>query len=121
MKKIIFSALILVIAASARAQKVDITVQSSDGHGGKVTGSHGVKLTSFSCRTIDAGHAQELTELAHSFRKENFEELFAVRQGKGRLQLLSRDGKDGQTEVVCLLVGKEGNGVYLTVAGDRQH
>jgi hypothetical protein len=75
------------------------------------------KITSLRCLSIDAAHAQEWADLSRTLKKDNFEEWFSVRKGKGRLQLLSRDGKEGPEEVVCLIVGEEGNGLFFHLRG----
>ncbi len=86
----------------------DVTVQSSDGHGGKVTSSKGVKITSFSCRTIDAGHTQELTELAHSLRKENFEDGFLSGRERDGFNCCPATGKMVRQKWYVSLLEKKG-------------
>lgn len=71
------------------------------------------KLTSLNCNMIDAAHGDELVRLSREIKKENFEEMCSVRKGKGRFQLLSKDEKDGSKEIVCVVVGDEGNGIFL--------
>lgn len=70
-------------------------------------------LSSLNCQTIDPAHGKELVRLAREMKKENFEELCSVRKGKGRFQLLSKDEKNGSKEIVCVVVGDEGNGLFL--------
>ena len=79
----------------------------------KVDSRH--RLASLNCQTIDAGHGEELNKLSRDIRKEHFEELCSVRKGKGQLQLLSKDEKDGSKQFVCVIVGDKGNGVFLRV------
>jgi|GEM_PF-4778837 hypothetical protein len=71
------------------------------------------RLASLNCQTIDAAHGEELAKLSRAVKKENFDELCSVRKGKGRFQLLSKDEKDGSKEIVCVVVGDEGNGIFL--------
>jgi hypothetical protein len=71
------------------------------------------RLTSLNCQTIDAAHGEELVRLAREIQKENFEEMCSVRKGKGRFQLLTKDGKNGAKEIVAVVVGDEGNGLFL--------
>ncbi|WP_431210513.1 hypothetical protein ACQ86N_31605 [Puia sp. P3] len=71
------------------------------------------RLTSLNCNMIDAGHGEELAKLSLEVKKANFDELCSVRKGKGRFQLLSKDGKGGSKEIVCVVVGDEGNGIFL--------
>ena len=75
------------------------------------------KVSSFHCLSIDAAQTQEWSDLSRSLSKDNFEEWISLRHGKGRFQLLSRDGKDDLGEVVCLIVGREGNGLFLHLCG----
>ncbi|MBS1663491.1 MAG: hypothetical protein JST68_20785 [Bacteroidetes bacterium] len=103
MKRVLFFLLIVLVSLSGRAQ-------------GKKEG-WGNKITSFSCRTIDAAHSQEWNDLSRSLRKDGFEEWFGVRKGKERLQVLSREGREGITELACMIVGKEGDGLYMSLGG----
>jgi hypothetical protein len=75
------------------------------------------KIRAFHCLSIDASHEQEWADLSRALKTDNFEEWFSVRNGKGRLQLSSRDGKNVNTEVVCLLVDKEGKGLFVHLTG----
>ena len=98
MRTIIFSLLVFAtLSVSAQEIKID---------------SHH-KVSSLNCQTIDAAHGEELVRLSRAIKKENFEEMCSVRKGKGRFQLLSKDEKDGSKEFVCMIVGDEGNGIYL--------
>ncbi|MBS1604452.1 MAG: hypothetical protein JST42_17435 [Bacteroidetes bacterium] len=98
MKSIIF--LLPVFAAlSVSAQEI------------KVDSHH--RVSSLNCQTIDAAHGEELVRLSRAVKKEDFEEMCSVRKGKGRFELLSKDKKDGSKEFVCMIVGDEGNGIYL--------
>src|SRR5262245_24615691 len=90
---------------------VVFTALTACGQEVKIDSRH--KLASLNCQTIDAAHGEELAWLSREVRKENFDELCAVRKGKGRFQLLSKDEKDGSKEFVCVLVGDEGNGIFL--------
>jgi len=71
------------------------------------------KLNSLNCQTIDAAHGEDLVRLSREIKKENFEEMCSVRKGKGRFQLLTKDEKNGSKEIVCVIVGDEGNGLFL--------
>ena len=64
-----------------------------------------------------SGLQQELTELSQSLQKDQFEELLTIRKGQDRVQLLSKDRKDGQKEVVFLAAGKEGGGLFIHFRG----
>jgi hypothetical protein len=71
------------------------------------------KLNTLNCQTIDSAHGEELVRISREIKKENYEEMCSVRKGKGRFQLLTKDGKNGSKEIVCVVVGDEGNGLFL--------
>ncbi|HWK07505.1 MAG TPA: DUF4252 domain-containing protein [Puia sp.] len=60
---------------------------------------------------------QEWRELSQSLQKDQFEELLTIRQGKDRVQLLSKERGDGQKEVVFLAGGKDGGGLFIHFRG----
>jgi hypothetical protein len=145
MKSITFPLLILLVSFSACAQtsnldrfyqkyqsaakdQDNISVSapfllniSFSGHSGSSKSRSGddwfQKIRAFHCLSIDASHEQEWADLSRALKTDNFEEWFSVRNGKGRLQLSSRDGKNDNTEVVCLLVDKEGKGLFVHLTG----
>jgi hypothetical protein len=75
------------------------------------------KLSFLHCLSIDAAQTQEWSDLTRSISKDNFEEWFSVRHGKGRFQMLTCDGKEGIEDVVCIIVGKEGKGLFFHMRG----
>ena len=75
------------------------------------------KVSFLHCLSIDAAQTQEWSDLDRSISKDNFEEWFSVRHGKGRFQMLTCDGKGGVEDVVCIIVGKEGNGLFFHMRG----
>ena len=75
------------------------------------------KVSFLHCLSIDAAQEQEWSDLNRSISKDNFEEWFSVRHGKGRFQMLTSDGKEGVEDVVCIIVGKEGNGLFFHMRG----
>ncbi len=75
------------------------------------------KVSFIHCLSIDSTQTREWSDLSRSLSKDDFEEWVSVRHGKGRFQLLSRDGKDGLEDVVCLIVGKGGNGLFFHLRG----
>src|ERR1700754_1341214 len=75
------------------------------------------KVSFLHCLSIDAAQEQEWSDLNRSISKDNFEEWFSVRHGKGRFQMLTSDGKGGAEDVVCIIVGKEGNGLFFHMRG----
>ena len=80
------------------------------------------KITMLRCLTIDATNTpsadREWDELAQSLRDDHFEEWFSIRKGKGHIRLLSKDGKDGQQDVVCVVVGDKGDGLFFHLRGN---
>jgi hypothetical protein len=60
---------------------------------------------------------QEWNELSQSLQKDQFEELLTIRKGKDRVQLLSKDRRDGQKEVVFLAGDKDGGGLFIHFRG----
>ena len=75
------------------------------------------KVSFLHCLSIDAAQEQEWADLNRSISKDNFEEWFSVRHGKGRFQMLTSDGKGGVEDVVCIIVGKEGKGLFFHMRG----
>jgi hypothetical protein len=79
------------------------------------------RITMVRFMTIDAAKtpsaSQEWGELTHSLQADHFEEWMSVRKGKGDFRLLSKDRPDGQEEVVCVIVDKDGNGLFFHLRG----
>jgi len=139
MRTITFPLLMLLVSFTACAQtshvdqfyqKYQDAKKDSDGIGGggwqfnftssgsSKSGDDWVSKVSFlHCLSIDAGQTQEWSDLERSINKDNFEEWFSVRHGKGRFQMLTCDGKGGVEDVVCIVVGKEGNGLFFHMRG----
>jgi hypothetical protein len=61
--------------------------------------------------------AGEWSDLSQSIQSEDLEELFSVRKGSDRVQLLSKDRKDGQKEIVFVAGGKTGGGIFIQFSG----
>ena len=79
------------------------------------------KITMVRFMTIDAAKtpaaSQEWGELTRSLQADHFEEWMSVHKGKGDFRLMSKDRKDGQEEVVCVIVDKDGNGLFFHLRG----
>jgi hypothetical protein len=79
------------------------------------------KITHIRFLSIDGAKtpatSQEWSELTRSLKDDEFEEWFSVREGKGTVRVLSRDGKDGQEEVVCVIGDKDGSGLVFQLKG----
>ena len=138
MKPITFPLLMVLVSFAACAQtshmdqfyqKYQESKKDKDGINGgwqfNFTGSGSSKSTDdwFSkvsfvhCLSIDAAQTQEWADLNRSISRDNFEEWFSVRHGKGRFQMLTSDGKGGIEDVVCIIVGEEGNGLFFHLRG----
>jgi len=70
------------------------------------------KITQLNIQILDGQHAN----LARGLRDEKFEDLFTVRKGADRVQLMSKEAKDGLREIAFLAEGKEG-GLYIRCTG----
>ena len=79
------------------------------------------RVTSIHCLIIDGKKSpnarREFSDLEQSMRSDHFEEWFSIRKGDGRVQLLSRDGKESMEEVVCLIVGDDDSGLFFHLRG----
>lgn len=75
------------------------------------------KVSFIHCLSIDSAQTREWSDLSRSLSKDDFEEWVSVRHGKGRFELLSRDGRGGLEDVVCLIVGAAGNGLFFHLRG----
>jgi hypothetical protein len=79
------------------------------------------KITLLRFLTIDGSKTptagREWNELDQSLHADRFEEWISIRKGKGHVRLLSKDRKDGQEDIVCLIVDKEGNGIFFHLRG----
>lgn len=79
------------------------------------------KVTQIRFLSIDAAKtpaaSQEWSELTRSLKDDEFEEWFSVRQGKGTVRVMSKERKDGQEEVVCVVVDKDGSGLVFQLRG----
>lgn len=72
-------------------------------------------LTIDSLETPKAG--QEWADLTQSLKDDHFEEWMSVKKGKSNFRLMTKDRKDGQEDVVCVVVGEHGGGVFFHVRG----
>lgn len=93
---------------------------SFSGSGGDNSGSWFHKVSKVKLLLIDgkkASAADEWSDLSQSIQSENLEELFSVRKGKDKVQLLVKDVKDGQKELVFVAGGKTGGGIFIEFKG----
>src|ERR1700759_1822198 len=118
MKPIVIPALLLIVSFTACAQSSSLetflqkypAVQKQDKGGLNISfsGNFGnddekssddwfQKIKQFHCLTIAAEQTQEWADLNSSLRKDNFESWFSARKGKGRFEVLSKDGRHGLT------------------------
>jgi hypothetical protein len=79
------------------------------------------KISSIRCLIIDAKNSttsgREWADLASSLQADRFEEWISIRKGKSRFQLLSRDGRDNQKDIACLIIGDDGGGLFFHLRG----
>jgi len=61
--------------------------------------------------------AREWSDLFGSLVDDHFEELFSIRKGKDRVQLMSADRKGDLKELVFLAAGEDGGGLFLHFKG----
>src|SRR5580658_7443187 len=130
MKKIIIPLLTLLVAVACHAQEshLDQFYQKFDAAGAETTkgsinlallmnlgasdSSDGWMKKVTMCRflTIDSAKtpkaAQEWADLTQSLKDDHFEEWMSVRKGKSNFRIMARDRKDGQEDVVCVVVGE---------------
>src|ERR1700743_1342229 len=86
---------------------------TGDGWMHKVTAVHGLVLDG----KKSAGAGREWNDLSDALKADHFEEWVSIRKGKGKAQLLSRDGKNDLTEVVALIVGDDNSGLFFHLRG----
>ena len=103
MKRLLLSAVcaIMVYAGSAQSATCSFSVDRWKS-----------KITQLNIQILDGKSAT----LSRELRDEKFEDLFTVRKGTDRVQLMTRDGKDGLREVVFLAESKDG-GLYIRCTG----
>jgi hypothetical protein len=75
------------------------------------------KVSFIRCLHIQADQAQEWSDLNRSISRDKFDELFSVNKGKHLFKMLTRDGQEGVEDVVCLLSGEDGKGVFFHLRG----
>ncbi|HEY4107911.1 DUF4252 domain-containing protein [Puia sp.] len=124
------TALLLSFAACAQSSQLEKVYQQYNSGDNSIGIDPGLLLNvSFSSKKISALHCllidgkkspnagREFRDLEHAARADHFEEWFSIRKGKGRVQLLSREGKDDLEEVVCLIVGDDDGGLFIHLRG----
>jgi hypothetical protein len=141
MKKIIAPVLVMLVAVACHAQEshLDQFYQKFDASGPEtMKGSINLallmnfgasdssdswmkKVTTCRFMAIDPDKTpkaeQEWADLRQSLKDDHFEEWLSVRKGKGNFQLLSKDRKDGQEDIVCVVTGDRGEGVFFHLRG----
>jgi hypothetical protein len=61
--------------------------------------------------------SQEWADLTQSLKDDHFEEWMSVKKGKSNFRIMTKDRKDGQEDVVCVVRGDHGGGVFFHVRG----
>lgn len=122
--------LLLTITACAQPSHVDQVCRQYGTGDGQLSIDPGILLNvSFSSKKISTLHcllidgkktpnaAREFRDLERAVLDDHFEEWFSIRKGKGRVQVLSREGKGDLTEIACLLVGDDDGGIFFHLRG----
>src|SRR6185312_1768981 len=141
MKKLCMPLLLLLTAASCQAQvsHLDAFYRKFDAAGGEsAKGTINLSLllnlaaTDSSdnwlgkvtlCRfmTLDPEKSpkagEEWSELQQSLKEDHFEELMSARHGKDNFRMLSCDRSDGQEDLVCMAMSRQGGGVVFHIRG----
>ncbi|GGA98898.1 DUF4252 domain-containing protein [Puia dinghuensis] len=132
MKSLLLPALCLLLtfAACAQPTHLDKFFQHYNSNGQQLPVDPGLllniscsgnKINTLHCLIIDGKKnpdaAREFRDLEQSLRADHFEEWFSIRKGKGRIQLLSLDGKDNVEDMVCLIVGDDDSGLFFHLRG----
>jgi hypothetical protein len=77
------------------------------------------KVTQLQVMIMDgkkAADAQQWNKLSHELQDQRFEDLFSIRKGSSRLQLMSKDGRQGLKEIAFLAGDKDG-GLFIRFSG----
>ena len=130
MKTLTLSLLTILIAAAGCAQPTHLDRFYQHYSGQQLPVDPGLLLNiSFSANKISALHCliidgkkspdagREFHDLEQSLRADHFEEWFSIRKGKGRVELLSLDGRDNVEDLVCLIVGDDDSGLFFHLRG----
>jgi hypothetical protein len=86
---------------------------------GKSDGDWIQKITRLKVLVLDGkkpADAEQWNKLSYDVRDQRFEDLFSIRKGGDKLQLLSKEGKEGLKEIVLLAGDKQG-GLYIRFSG----
>lgn len=132
MKALLFplTALLLTVTACAQTSHVDKVCQQYSNNDGQISIDPGIilnvsfssnKISTLHCLLIDGkktpNAAREFRDLERAVLDDHFEEWFSIRKGKGRVQLLTREGKGDLEEIACLLVGDDDGGIFFHLRG----
>ena len=77
------------------------------------------KVTQLQVMVMDgkkAADAQQWNKLSHDLRDQRFEDLFSIRKGSDRLQLMSKEGRQGLKEI-AFLAGDRDGGLFIRFSG----
>jgi hypothetical protein len=124
MKKLIFPAVfsLMVLACSGQNStsiSFDPSFMLTASFHGKDDGTWIQKVTRLNVMVLDGkktADAQRWSSLPHELRDDKFEDLLSFHKGGQRLQLMSRDGKEGLKEI-AFLAGDGLGGLYIQFAG----
>ena len=77
------------------------------------------KVTQLQVMVMDgkkAAEANQWNKLSQDLRDQRFEDLFSIRKGGDRLQLLSKEGRQGLKEI-AFLAGDRDGGLFIRFSG----
>ena len=124
MKKLFLPIVFCLLALAGSAQtsasfSVDPSFMLSANFKGSSDGDWIHKVSQLQVMVMDgkkAADAQQWNKLSHDLQDQRFEDLLSIRKGSSRLQLLSRDGREGLKEI-AFLAGDRDGGLFIRFSG----
>ncbi|MDO6430500.1 DUF4252 domain-containing protein [Flavitalea sp. BT771] len=124
MKKLFLPIVICLLALTGGAQtsasfSIDPSFMLTANFKGSSEGDWIHKVTQLQVMVMDgkqAADARQWSKLSHDLRDQRFEDLFSIRKGNDRLQLMSKDGRQGLKEI-AFLAGDGDGGLFIRFAG----
>jgi hypothetical protein len=124
MQKLFLPIVICLLALTGSAQtsasfSIDPSFMLSANFKGSSDGDWIHKVTQLQVMIMDgkkAADAQQWNKLSHELQDQRFEDLFSIRKGSSRLQLMSKDGRQGLKEIAFLAGDKDG-GLFIRFSG----
>jgi hypothetical protein len=124
MKKIFLPIVFCLLAFAGSAQtsasfSIDPSFMLTASFKGSSDGDWIHKVTQLQVMVMDgkkAADAQQWNKLSHDLRDQRFEDLLSIRKGSGRLQLLSKEGRQGLKEI-AFFAGDGDGGLFIRFSG----